>query len=84
MRTSINRLLGLSGSQLNTFQLTPTHQRGNVRDEMASDNSACGKRKRKVLSLESKLVKPDRLKPRATKKCLQVSTGSGVFDCGRY
>ena len=34
--------------------------------------------------MESKLVKPDRLKLRATKKSLQVSTGSGVFDCGTY
>ena len=33
----------------------------NVCDEMANDSSACGKRKRVVLSLESKLAILDRL-----------------------
>ena len=45
----------------------------NVRDEMANDSSACGKRKRVVLSLESKIAILDRLKPGATQDCLQVS-----------
>ena len=78
IRTSINRLLVLSGLEGRILLLTPS-----VHSEMmASLSGSARKRKRLVLPLESKIAILERLKAGATQAQLAEENGIGSLTVG--